>query len=240
MFGNEGWRWVGSPQPPTPGKVVALGDRAAGAGPLSAEWGRGGQGPEARAPRLRSGPGSPAAVSSAWIPDPPFLRPGRCLRPARPAQPPSLAAARVQPPPGRVITVSPPDQTAAGHRCRAVALSPDGLAGSSSFVSGGRHHGPRAVGTGSRLPQPQPARPARATRGPSFRRRPAWTPCRWALTPCAPSLQHPPRPASNAYSFSNTHLRRVLLQEAHLDSPPPSLGALCPGGKSWHRYSLAV
>lgn len=84
MFGNEGWRWVGSPQPPTPGKVVALGDRAAGAGPLSAEWGRGGQGPEARAPRLRSGPGSPAAVSSAWIPDPPFLRPGRCLRPARP------------------------------------------------------------------------------------------------------------------------------------------------------------
>lgn len=68
MFGNEGWRWVGSPQPPTPGKVVALGDRAAGAGPLSAEWGRGGQGPEARAPRLRSGPGSPAAVSSAWIP----------------------------------------------------------------------------------------------------------------------------------------------------------------------------
>lgn len=143
MFGNEGWRWVGSPQPPTPGKVVALGDRAAGAGPLSAEWGRGGQGPEARAPRLRSGPGSPAAVSSAWIPDPPFLRPGRCLRPARPAQPPALAAARVQPPPGRVITVSPPDQTAAGHRCRAVALSPDGLAGSSSFVSGGRHHGPR-------------------------------------------------------------------------------------------------
>lgn len=83
MFGNEGWRWVGSPQPPTPGKVVALGDRAAGAGPLSAEWGRGGQGPEARAPRLRSGPGSPAAVSSAWIPDPPFLRPGRCLRPWR-------------------------------------------------------------------------------------------------------------------------------------------------------------
>lgn len=166
MFGNEGWRWVGSPQPPTPGKVVALGDRAAGAGPLSAEWGRGG--PEARAPRLRSGPGSPAAVSSAWIPDPPFLRPGRCLRPARPAQPPSLAAARVQPPSGRVITVSPPDQTAAGHRCRAVALSPDGLAGSSSFVSGGRHHGPRAVGTGSRLPQPQPARPARATRRPVF------------------------------------------------------------------------
>lgn len=116
MFGNEGWRWVGSPQPPTPGKVVALGDRAAGAGPLSAEWGRGGQGPEARAPRLRSGPGSPAAVSSAWIPAPPFLRPGRCLRPARPAQPPALAAARVQPPSGRVITVSPPDQTAAGRR----------------------------------------------------------------------------------------------------------------------------
>lgn len=47
MFGNEGWRWVGSPQPPTPGKVVALGDRAAGAGPLSAEWGGG-----ARALRL--------------------------------------------------------------------------------------------------------------------------------------------------------------------------------------------
>lgn len=125
--------------------------------------------------------------------------------------------------------MSPPDQTAAGHRCRAVALSPDGLAGSSSFVSGGRHHGPRAVGTGSRLPQPQPARPARATRGPSFRRRPAWTPRRWALPPCAPSLQHPPRPASNAYSFSNTHLRRVLLQEAHLDSPPPSLGAVSRG-----------
>lgn len=157
----------GPPTPPTPGKVVALGDRAAGAGPVG-RVGRGGQGAEARAPRLRSGPGSPAAVSSAWIPDPPFLRPGRCLRPARPAQPPSLAAARVQPPSGRVITVSPPDQTAAGHRCRAVALSPDGLAGSSSFVSGGRHHGPRAVGPGSRLPQPQPARPARATRRPVF------------------------------------------------------------------------
>lgn len=167
MFGNEGWRWVGSPHPSNPGEGRGPGRQS------SRRWARrqsgaGGQGPEARAPRLRSGPGSPAAVSSAWIPDPPLLRPGRCLRPARPAQPPSLAAARVQPPSGRVITVSPPDQTAAGHRCRAVALSPDGLAGSSSFVSGGRHHGPRAVGTGSRLPQPQPARPARATRRPVF------------------------------------------------------------------------
>lgn len=167
MFGNEGWRWVGSPQPPTPGKVVALGDRAAGAGPLSAEWGRGGQGPEARAPRLRSGPGSPAAVSSAWIPDPPFLRPGRCLRPARPAQPPSLAAARVQPPSGRVITVSPPDQTAAGHRCRAVALSPDGLAGSSSFVSGGRHHGPRG-GDGLEAPTAPACSSCEGHQGPVF------------------------------------------------------------------------
>lgn len=230
MFGNEGWRWVGSPQPPTPGKVVALGDRAAGAGPLSAEWGGG-----ARALRL----GHPVCVPA---PDPQPLSRLPGSRPSLPqARPlPPACKARVQPPSGRVITVSPPDQTAAGHRCRAVALSPDGLAGSSSFVSGGRHHGPRAVGTGSRLPQPQPARPARATRGPSFRRRPAWTPRHWALPPCAPSLQHPPRPASNAYSFSNTHLRRVLLQEAHLDSPPPSLGALCPGGKSWHRYSLAV
>lgn len=117
----------------------------------------------ARALRL----GHPVCVPA---PDPQPLSRLPGSRPSLPqARPlPPACKARVQPPSGRVITVSPPDQTAAGHRGRAVALSPDGLAGSSSFVSGGRHHGPRAVGTGSRLPQPQPARPARATRRPVF------------------------------------------------------------------------
>lgn len=138
----------------------------------------------ARALRL----GHPVCVPA---PDPQPLSRLPGSRPSLPqARPlPPACKARVQPPSGRVITVSPPDQTAAGHRCRAVALSPDGLAGSSSFVSGGRHHGPRG-GDGLEAPTApacssceghQEARLSAAARP----GRPAAGPCHPAHRPCS-------------------------------------------------------
>lgn len=128
---------AGAPAPPRLGHPVSL--PAPGPQPLSCPT------------------GSPTLPSSG---------PRCCPLFARPVQPECLAAAgpssfwkshhgvrsrpdvRRPPAPRPALPRRPPTS------CRAVALSPDGLAGSSSFLSDGRRHGSRAVGTGSRLPQP--------------------------------------------------------------------------------------
>lgn len=139
-----------APLPPTPGKVVAPGHRAASGGPCRQRGGGCSRGPEARAPGPRFCPRSPAAVLSDWVPNPPFLRPS--------GLPPACKACAASGPGGCPGPASfwkshygVPSQPDVSR-----PPSPDGLAGSSSFLSDGHCHShtPWGPAGGSHSPSP--------------------------------------------------------------------------------------